>query len=72
MLVFLVVLSTGLHYVVQRMNYKGDLARVEHILSQAKLAAWGPKMIPVGNRRKVRPPSQFIDIYHIDKVDRSR
>jgi len=53
-LVFLTVLSTGLHYVIQRMNYKRDLARVEHIISQAKQAAWGPKMLPVGSRRKVK------------------
>lgn len=53
-LAFLVVLSTGLHYVVQRMNYKRDLARIEYILSQAKLAAWGPKMIPTGSQRKVK------------------
>jgi len=53
-LVFLTVLSTGLQYVVQRMNYKRDLARIKHILEQAKLAAWGPKMIPSGSRRKVK------------------
>ena len=53
MLVFLTVLSTGLHYVVLHLNYKRDLERVEHIINQAKLAAWGPKMLPVGGRRKV-------------------
>ncbi|KAI0005026.1 DnaJ-domain-containing protein [Russula compacta] len=53
-LVFLTVLSTGLHYVIQRMNYKRDLERIEQILGQAKLAAWGPKMIPVGSRRKIK------------------
>jgi len=53
-LVFLTLLSTGLHYVIQRLNYKRDLARVEHILSQAKQAAWGPKMVPTGGRRKVK------------------
>jgi len=52
-LVFLTVLSTGLHYVVLHLNYKRDLERVEHIINQAKLAAWGPKMLPVG-RRKVK------------------
>jgi len=53
-LVFLTMLTTGLHYIVQRMNYRRDLARIEHILKQAKLAAWGPKMIPAGTRKKVR------------------
>jgi len=52
--VFLTVLSSGLHYLVQRMNYKRDLARIEYILGRAKLAAWGPKLIPAGNRRKVK------------------
>jgi len=62
-LVFLTVLSTGLHYLIQHMNYKRDLARVEYIISQAKQAAWGPKMLPVGSRRKVKVnlsgPSRF-------------
>ncbi|KAI0268247.1 DnaJ-domain-containing protein [Gloeopeniophorella convolvens] len=53
-LVFLTILTSGLHYVVQRMNYKRDLARIEHILEQARSTAWGPKMIPLGNRRKVK------------------
>ncbi|KAI9507924.1 DnaJ-domain-containing protein [Russula earlei] len=53
-LVFLTALSTGLQYVVQRMNYKRDLARIEYILEQAKLTAWGPKLIPASSRRKVR------------------
>lgn len=52
-LVFLAVLSTGLHYVIQRINYKRDLARIEYIISQAKQAAWGPKLLPAGGRRKV-------------------
>lgn len=68
MLAFLVVLSTGLHYVVQRMNYKRDLARIEYILSQAKLTAWGPKMIPVGSRRKVRLLRQFIETYVVHRT----
>jgi hypothetical protein len=58
-LVFLTVLSTGLQYLVRHMNYKRDLARIEHIISQAKLVAWGPKMLPVGGRRKVGLLYQF-------------
>ena len=61
-LVFLTVLSSGLHYVVQRLNYKRDLARIEHILGQAKTAAWGPKMIPASSRRKVRLLRQCLKI----------
>lgn len=62
-LVFLTALSTGLHYVIQHINYKKDLARIEHIINQAKQVAWGPKMLPVvGGRRKVKVnlgPSRF-------------
>ena len=54
-LTFLTILTTGLHYIVQRMNFKRDLNRIERILEQAKLAAWGPKMIPSSSRRKVGP-----------------
>lgn len=54
MLVFLVVLTSGLHYLVQRLNYKKDLARIERFVSDARSAAWGPKMIPVEGRRKVK------------------
>jgi curved DNA-binding protein CbpA len=53
-LIFLTTLTTGLHYLVQHLNFKRDLTRIEHILEQAKLAAWGPKMIPSGRRRKVK------------------
>ena len=70
-LVFLTVLSTGLHYVIQHMNYKRDLARVEHIIIQAKQAAWGPKMLPVGGRRKVESVRHFRRICRIH-VTRSR
>jgi len=52
--VFLTTLTTGLHYIVQHLNFKRDLTRIENILEQAKLTAWGPKMIPSGSRRKVK------------------
>ena len=39
---------------VQRINYKRDLQRIERIVGKAKAAAWGPKMIPVNGKRKVR------------------
>jgi hypothetical protein len=58
-LTFLTMLTTGLHYIVQYMNFKRDLTRIEHILGQAKLAAWGPKMIPSSSRRKVGPLRHF-------------
>jgi hypothetical protein len=64
-LVFLTILTTGLHYVVQHLNYRRDLARIEHILEQAKLAAWGPKMIPAGTRKKVRLLYHFLEICRV-------
>jgi len=53
-LVFLIILTSGLQYLVQRINYKRDLERIERIVSKAKTAAWGPKMIPINGKRKVR------------------
>lgn len=52
--VFLIILTSGLQYLVQRINYKRDLKRIERIVSKAKAAAWGPKMIPINGKRKVR------------------
>ena len=47
------MLTSGLQYVIQRINYKRDLERIELIVSKAKSAAWGPKLVPVSGRRKV-------------------
>lgn len=57
--VFLVILSSGVHYVVQRINYRRDLARIERFVSEARSAAWGPRMVPLEGKRKVR--TLFID-----------
>ncbi|KAF7793655.1 hypothetical protein EIP86_004770 [Pleurotus ostreatoroseus] len=53
-LVFLTILSSGLQYLVQRINYKRDLARVEAVVSQARAAAWGNRLTPVEGQRKVK------------------
>ncbi|KAH9853494.1 DnaJ-domain-containing protein [Lenzites betulinus] len=53
-LTFLVILTSGLQYLVQKMNYNRDLKRVEQIRDQARAAAWGAKMTPVEGQRKVR------------------
>ncbi|KAG6857094.1 hypothetical protein H0H87_009655 [Tephrocybe sp. NHM501043] len=53
-LVFLVVLTSGLQLLVQRLNYKKDLERIERFVQQAKAAAWGPKAIPLEGQRKVK------------------
>jgi hypothetical protein len=47
------MLTSGLQYVIQRINYKRDLERIELIVNKAKSAAWGPKLVPVSGRRKV-------------------
>jgi len=52
--VFLIILTSGLQYLVQKINYRRDLKRIEHIVGKAKAAAWGPKMVPVNGKRKVR------------------
>ncbi|KAG6829601.1 hypothetical protein H0H92_004070 [Tricholoma furcatifolium] len=71
-LTFLVILTSGLQFVVQRMNYKRDLERIERIMQQARAAAWGPKLIPVEGQRKVKvslggsgdegPSSRWLDM----------
>ncbi|KIK68051.1 hypothetical protein GYMLUDRAFT_806096 [Collybiopsis luxurians FD-317 M1] len=53
-LVFLVMLSSGLQYFIQRLNYRRDLKRIEEVVREARLAAWGPKMIPIEGQRKVK------------------
>ncbi|KAF8605528.1 DnaJ-domain-containing protein [Ceratobasidium sp. AG-I] len=56
-LTFLTLLTCVLQYFVQRMNYTRDLARVQDLVARAKLAAWGPRLVPVEGSRKVRIPA---------------
>ncbi|KAF8974481.1 DnaJ domain-containing protein [Flammula alnicola] len=51
---FLGFFTSGVQFVIQKINYRRDLERIELIVSKAKSAAWGPKMIPVRGKRKVR------------------
>ncbi|KAG1833349.1 DnaJ-domain-containing protein [Suillus variegatus] len=53
-LVFLTILTSGLQYLVQTLNYKRDLMRIELAIQDARLAAWGPKMEPLQGKRKVK------------------
>lgn len=53
-LAFLIILSSGLQYVVQRLNYKRDVERIERFIREARTAAWGPKMNPLEGPRKVK------------------
>lgn len=37
---------------MQRTNYKRDLNRVRRTISDARVAAWGPKMVQLEGRKK--------------------
>ncbi|KAG7096863.1 hypothetical protein E1B28_004271 [Marasmius oreades] len=52
--VFLILLTSSLQYVVQRMTYKRDLKRIEFVAREARLAAWGTKLVPIEGQRKVK------------------
>ncbi|KAG8948089.1 hypothetical protein FRC04_010001 [Tulasnella sp. 424] len=52
--VFLVILTSSLQLVVQRMNYKKDLERIDRFRTKARQAAWGARMIPQPGAKKVR------------------
>ncbi|KAF8351380.1 hypothetical protein F5887DRAFT_937177, partial [Amanita rubescens] len=52
--VFLIILTTALQYVIQSINYRSDSQRVQHIIKEARLAAWGTKMVPLAGQRKVK------------------
>ncbi|KAF8639839.1 hypothetical protein AX17_001094 [Amanita inopinata Kibby_2008] len=52
--VFLTFFTSTLQYIIQRINYKKDLERVQYIIREARLAAWGPKLVPSTGQRKVK------------------
>ncbi|KAJ7276484.1 DnaJ domain-containing protein [Mycena haematopus] len=52
--VFLILVTSGFHYIVQHINYRNDIVRVERFVKEAQLAAWGPKLIPIEGQRKVK------------------
>ncbi|KAF8845860.1 DnaJ-domain-containing protein [Paxillus ammoniavirescens] len=53
-LVFLTLLTSALQYLVQKMNHNRDLKKVRQTIRDARLAAWGQKLIPLEGRRKVK------------------
>ncbi|VDC07300.1 unnamed protein product [Peniophora sp. CBMAI 1063] len=55
-LVFLTILSSILQYVFQKMNYTRDIERIELITSQARKLAWGERLTPLSNRRRIKVP----------------
>lgn len=52
--VFLTLVTCGLQYTIHGYNYRRDLERVERFIAEARLAAWGPKLIPLDGQRKVK------------------
>jgi DnaJ homolog subfamily C member 1 len=55
-MVFLILVTSAMHYLVQKISYGSDLKRIERFQSDAKLAAWGPKLTPIEGKRKARVP----------------
>ncbi|GLB33895.1 putative dnaJ molecular chaperone homology domain containing protein [Lyophyllum shimeji] len=53
-MVFLTILTSGLQLLVQRLNYRRDLERIEKFVREARIAAWGPKLTPIDGQRKVK------------------
>ncbi|KAI9063266.1 DnaJ-domain-containing protein [Trametes sanguinea] len=53
-LTFLVILTSGLQYLVQKMNYNRDLKRIQDIREKARAAAWGTRTSPQEGQRKVK------------------
>jgi DnaJ family protein C protein 1 len=53
-LVFLTIFTSGLQLLLQKINYKKDLTRIDLITRRARRAAWGNKLIPLTGQRKVR------------------
>ncbi|TFK43440.1 DnaJ domain-containing protein [Crucibulum laeve] len=51
---FLIFVTSAVQYVIQKMNYKKDLERIEKITAAARTAAWGTKLVPGAGQRKVR------------------
>lgn len=53
-LVFLTTLTSCLQYVIQSLNYRKDVERIDKVVGDARRAAWGPNLTPVVGQRKVR------------------
>ncbi|KAK7061800.1 RNA-dependent RNA polymerase [Favolaschia claudopus] len=51
-LTFLILVTSGFHYIAQKINYGNDVKRMERLVKEAQLAAWGTKLIPVEGQRK--------------------
>lgn len=54
--VFLVLLTSGVQYLVQSMTYRSEVAHVRVLIDRARSIAWGPKQTPLEGPRKVKVP----------------
>lgn len=63
MLVFLALLTSIVQHGIALVNRKRDLHRIQRLVKQAKLVAYGPKAVPFekGVKRKVRVPISGAD-----------
>lgn len=42
-----------MQYIFKKMNYNRDVVRIEKIIHEAKIAAWGNKLVPGAGQKKV-------------------
>jgi hypothetical protein len=55
-LIFLIILTSGIQHIIQRYNRTRDLGRIERFIRLGKATAYGPKGLVVEGKRKVRVP----------------
>ncbi|KAG8865233.1 hypothetical protein FRB96_000123 [Tulasnella sp. 330] len=53
-LLFLLILTSGMQYIIQKYNYWMDTRRIERFVKKARKLAWGPEMKPQPGAKKVR------------------
>ncbi|KAF9509495.1 hypothetical protein BS47DRAFT_1412254 [Hydnum rufescens UP504] len=56
-LIFLIILTSGIQHIIQRHNRTRDLSRIERFIRLGKATAYGPKGLAIEGKRKVRVPS---------------
>jgi len=55
-LIFLIILTSGIQHAIQRHNRTRDLGRIERFIRLGKATAYGPKGLVIEGKRKVRVP----------------
>jgi len=51
---FLALVTSVMQYIFKKMNYNRDVVRIEKIIHEAKIAAWGNKLVPGAGQKKVK------------------